>query len=276
MSEYQYYEFRALDTPLTKQQINELRSFSTRAEITPYSFTNTYNYGSFKGNPKIFLEKYFDTFLHVNNWGTHEFTLRLPIKGISKEILSAYCQKDCFSYTSTENHFILNFKSQVESEDDWSWEEGDAELWLSSLLPIRANLISGDYRSLYLGWLSCVQSNKLEEKNIEPLIPAGLNEMTPELKNLVDFLRIDNSLLEIAAKNSATLKDKKEQKEEIRDWIQSLSHSDRDNLLVEFVQDNTSIYEQPLIQNLKKKLNQNILSSQSNRTVGDLLKASGV
>jgi hypothetical protein len=35
VSEYQYYEFQAIDRPLTKDQIQELRSISSRAEITP-------------------------------------------------------------------------------------------------------------------------------------------------------------------------------------------------------------------------------------------------
>jgi hypothetical protein len=34
MSEYQYYEFLALDRPLTEEQLTELRSLSSRAEIT--------------------------------------------------------------------------------------------------------------------------------------------------------------------------------------------------------------------------------------------------
>jgi len=43
MSEYQYYEFRALDRPLTKKAMGVLRSISSRAEITSTSFINTYN-----------------------------------------------------------------------------------------------------------------------------------------------------------------------------------------------------------------------------------------
>jgi len=40
MSEYQYYEFRAVDRPLTPQQQAELRSRSSRATITATSFIN--------------------------------------------------------------------------------------------------------------------------------------------------------------------------------------------------------------------------------------------
>jgi hypothetical protein len=78
MSEYQYYDFRAMDRALTKVEIAELRSVSTRAAITSTSFTNHYEWGDLKANPLKLLEKYFDTFLYVANWGTRDFYLRLP------------------------------------------------------------------------------------------------------------------------------------------------------------------------------------------------------
>ena len=49
MSEYQYYEFLALDQPLTEKQRAELRSISTRAEITATRFVNEYEWGDLKG-----------------------------------------------------------------------------------------------------------------------------------------------------------------------------------------------------------------------------------
>ena len=52
MSEYQYYEFLALDKPLTNEQRAELRKLSSRAEITATRFVNEYNYGDFRGNPR--------------------------------------------------------------------------------------------------------------------------------------------------------------------------------------------------------------------------------
>ena len=45
MSEYQYYDFRAIDRALTKAEMAELRSVSTRAVITSTSFTNHYEWG---------------------------------------------------------------------------------------------------------------------------------------------------------------------------------------------------------------------------------------
>ena len=58
MSEYQYYEFLALDRPLTDQQRAELRSISSRAEITATRFVNTYQWGDLKrGQDRVVRER---------------------------------------------------------------------------------------------------------------------------------------------------------------------------------------------------------------------------
>lgn len=49
MSEYQYYEFLALDRPLDDRQQADVRSLSTRASITATSFINEYHWGNFRG-----------------------------------------------------------------------------------------------------------------------------------------------------------------------------------------------------------------------------------
>jgi hypothetical protein len=78
VSEYQYYDFRALDRPLTRNEKASLRSISTRAAITATSFTNHYEWCDLKANPSKLLEKYFDAFVYVANSGTREFHIRLP------------------------------------------------------------------------------------------------------------------------------------------------------------------------------------------------------
>jgi hypothetical protein len=52
MSEYQYYEFQAIDRLLDEKGIQALENLSSRAQITPTSFVNTYNWGRFKRNAK--------------------------------------------------------------------------------------------------------------------------------------------------------------------------------------------------------------------------------
>jgi hypothetical protein len=69
VSEYQYYAFLALDRPLTGKQRAELRSISSRAEITATRFVNEYEWGDLKGDPREMVEQYFDAFLYLANWG---------------------------------------------------------------------------------------------------------------------------------------------------------------------------------------------------------------
>ena len=68
MSEYQYYEFLAIDKPLTSEEMSTLRALSTRSNITPVSFTNHYEWGDFKGNPDKLMEMFFDAHVSVANW----------------------------------------------------------------------------------------------------------------------------------------------------------------------------------------------------------------
>ena len=90
MSGYQYYEFQAVDRPLDQRQMSELRALSTRASITPTSFVNSYQWGDFRGNPAVLMERYFDAFLYFANWGTRQVMLRLPVRLLDVETAERY------------------------------------------------------------------------------------------------------------------------------------------------------------------------------------------
>jgi hypothetical protein len=70
VGEYQYYEFVAVDRALDDRQLDQLRALSSRAHITPTSFVNTYEWGNLRGDPRVLMERYFDAFLYLANWGT--------------------------------------------------------------------------------------------------------------------------------------------------------------------------------------------------------------
>ena len=65
MSEYPYYEFLAIDRPLTKDELDELRALSTRATITPVSFTNEYNWGDSRRDHDNLMQRCFDAHVYV-------------------------------------------------------------------------------------------------------------------------------------------------------------------------------------------------------------------
>jgi hypothetical protein len=123
LSEYQYYEFQAIDRALTEHEMKALRALSSRALITPASFANTYNYGDFRGNPAVLMEKYFDAFVYLANWGTREFMLRLPGQLLDLKRLPEFCpSQGCQAKTKGQN-VILSFRS--EDSEGGDWEEGE-------------------------------------------------------------------------------------------------------------------------------------------------------
>ena len=197
MSEYQYYEFQAVDRPLTEREMGELRACSSRATITATRFVNHYEWGSFKGDSSAWIDKYFDAFLYLANWGTHELTIRLPRKVLDLKTAKRYCCGRAASVRVQGDFVILDLSSEDEGGD---WEDGSG--WLSSLIPLRADLAAGDHRALYLAWLLCVQAGGIKDDATEPPVPAGLGELTASLQAFADFLRIDSDLLTVAAGQS--------------------------------------------------------------------------
>ena len=93
MSEYQYYELQAIDRPLADADRKALRAMSTRARITATSFTNSYEWGSFKGDPAELMERWFDLHLYVANWGTHRLMIRLPKRLVDRRRLDGFLRE---------------------------------------------------------------------------------------------------------------------------------------------------------------------------------------
>ncbi len=119
MSEYQYYEFQAVDRALTEREMRALRRYSTRATITPTRFVNHYEWGDFKGNPAAWVERYFDAFLHLANWGTRALALRLPRRVLDLETAGRYLVGEVASARVKGDYVILEFYSDSEDGDGW-------------------------------------------------------------------------------------------------------------------------------------------------------------
>src|SRR5207245_11570384 len=89
------------------------------------------------------------------------------------------------------------------SESEWDGDDGTG--WMASLMPLRSDLLRGDLRCLYLGWLRCARDGGLGEDKLEPPVPAGLEELSGPLHALIEFLEIDEHLVEVAAAASRPL-----------------------------------------------------------------------
>jgi hypothetical protein len=61
MSEYQYYEFAAIDGPISDEGLRYARGCSSRANVSRVRWQNTYTFGDFHGSVDTLL-KYYESF----------------------------------------------------------------------------------------------------------------------------------------------------------------------------------------------------------------------
>ncbi|WP_053722102.1 hypothetical protein [Saccharothrix sp. NRRL B-16348] len=205
MSEYQYFEFLALDRPLDDDEQAEVRSASTRATITATSFVNEYHWGDFKGDPTAWVERFYDAHLYVADWGTRRLMLRLPAHQLDPAVVDDYRVDDQVTAWTAGDFTVLDFGIDDESGDvDFDY---DTEELLSAIVGVRTELAIGDRRPLYLAWLAAYgvwerdedAFDRAADDNLEPPVPPGLTTLTPAQRALSDFLRLDDDLLATAA-----------------------------------------------------------------------------
>jgi hypothetical protein len=255
VSEYQYYEFLAVDRPLGAKALAAVRALSTRARITPTSFVNTYQWGDFKGDPRVLVERYYDAFLYTANWGTRQVMLRLPVTLLDLETAEQYCTTDAASSWSSGEHVILDLTYGADDGGEWDDDYDDADEddgggRLASIIPARTDLARGDLRLLYLAWLHAVTCGHVDSDDVEPPVPPGLADLSGPLQSLAAFLHVDDDLLAIAAQASPGLNAGSSTDAELAARIADLPGTDKDALLLRVVQGDVHVGAE-----LRRKLN---------------------
>lgn len=202
MSEYQYYEFAAIDRPLTRTEMAELRAVSTCAEITPAGFVNHCEWGDLKADPADWIRRYFDAFIYTANWCSCRLVLRVPRATFGKTELKPFATRHTLTIEAGDDHWIFDGSlDESENHDRFSMEDGSG--WMRRLAPLRDELLRGDLRPFYLGWLAGAASGELGDDALEPEAPPGLSELSPPQQALVEFLEIDPDMLAAAMAGSA-------------------------------------------------------------------------
>jgi hypothetical protein len=226
MSEYQYYEFQAIDRPLSEADRQALRDLSTRARITATSFTNSYEWGDFKGDPAKLMERWFDLHLYLTNWGSRRLMIRLPKRLVDRRHLDAFLgEVDCARLSVSGENLIVDIScDEVECED---WKDGSG--WLAALAPLRAEVLAGDLRLFYLLWLTAVQAEVFEADQPEPM--PGIGPMSASLEAFAEFFGIDSDLVQAAAERSTVAMASAMSAEAVRGIISAMPDTDKTAML---------------------------------------------
>lgn len=254
MSEYQYYEFIAVDRPLDDDEQAEMRSMSTRAEITATRFVNEYHWGDFRGEPNVLMEHYYDAHLYLANWGTHRIMLRLPVTILDPHTVEDYRISNQVDARVTDEFVVLELTSEDEPDDS-----AEPEGALSAIIGVRDELAAGDFRPLYLAWLAGYGTWERDEdafdhdheSEVEPPVPPGLTTLTGPQRALADFLRLDDDLLTVAAESSPPIAGAACHRRELATWVENLPQAEKNLLLVRVVEDRPAVVRMELLRRFR-------------------------
>jgi hypothetical protein len=218
MSEYQYHEWQAVDRVLTPEEQTAVNDLSSHIEVSSSRAVVTYDWSGFRHDPKQVLLKYFDAYFYLANWGSLRLMFRFP-KGLLDEAdILPYCVDEYISFEAIGKYQVLDLDFNPDDGSDWM-EEEDASL--SHLIRLRADLLEGDFRLLYLAWLKAMtmygdpyedeeydkDDPDLADYKREPPVPPGLKKLSPSLQNFVQVFEIDPFLVQAAAEASPDLKE---------------------------------------------------------------------
>jgi hypothetical protein len=259
VSEYQYYEFQAIDRPLDPAAQQALRSISSRARITATSFTNHYEWGDLKGDPRKFMERWFDLHLYLANWGSRRLMIRLPERLLRREDINSFVREVDWVevWTSGDNLIIDIHRDEVELDD---WDDGSG--WLAALAPLRSDVLSGDLRLFYLLWLTAVQDDLISDSEVEPL--PGIGPLTGALEGFAEFFGIDPDLAQAAAESGTD--DAEISKDHLRQTVAAIAEEEKAELLLRVIEGDGHVTAE-----LKRRIHEKCLRPPTtSRTVGAL------
>lgn len=206
MSEFQCYQFKSFDRPLTEDERKEVGTWSSRAQVTSTSATFIYHYGDFRKSPEWAVELYFDAMLYFANWGTRRLLFRLPASLIDAKALKKFCiendwSSDFISFQKKGAVYLLDL--HLSNEEGGMWMEED-DFDIDVLGRIRDDLMEGDYRALYLLWAKFAADETDEDEEdqdkkakvlLPPPVPPNLKKLDATLKAFIKFFEIDDSIV---------------------------------------------------------------------------------
>lgn len=277
MSEYQYYEWQRLESPLTMDEQNAVEALSSHIEVSAMQASVSYNWSNFKYNSLTVLAKYFDAYLYFANWGSYDLAFSFPKGLIDADALEVYFDEEHVNIREIEGKLVLKFEKR---DDEGYGGDYSEQNHLSTLSRLRDDIIQGDHRALYIAWLNAMvaaswwyEEDENDPENFyndpEPPVPAGLNELSLPLRTFMDAFEVDPFLVAAAAERSPRLVPLK--KTAFDSAISKLSRQEANEFLLKIANG-----EAGAVVALQKKLRSFDKPSKSQqfkpRTIGELFK----
>jgi hypothetical protein len=253
MSEHQCVAFRAIDGPVSEENLEYMRRQSSRAEITPFAFDNEYHYGDFGGDALEMMRRGYDIHLHYANFGIRKLLIRFPHGPPDEAAAKPYFAKDSLRFLKDKQGKGGTLCIEP------SHEPGDLEdLWeiddlIDRLAPLRAELLGGDLRPLYLAHLAiaCDGEHDPDETKEAP-VPAGLGELTSAQRALAELYGLSDGLIAAAAQGAPPLGAQGDPRKRHVEWLHGQSQATKDAWLAQMMSDPRSTVRMEILAAFRK------------------------
>ncbi len=150
------------------------------------------------------LLTYYDAHFYIANWGIVRLGLAFPEGVITAKIIEPYLRGgERYEDTLSSKKIGERCTLWRERNEEGGWFETDGAGQIDALIPIREQLMRGDCRSLFLGWLADFHPDEWNEPGdataLMPPVPSGLHHLVPELTKLIEHFPVDPDALKVAA-----------------------------------------------------------------------------
>jgi hypothetical protein len=181
------------------------------------------------------MQHYFDAHVYVANWMTAIFMVRLPMEALTKETAKSVAVPYLLDIKPTKTHLIITWSlEESENYDRFGMEDGRG--WMARLAPVRDELLRGDLRSLYIGWLAAVTGEMMDDYEMEPLCVRGLGNLTASQQALAEFLEVDPDLLAGVGMGSPSAPKAEISPQEMDKWIDALPRKEVNSILKQLLE----------------------------------------
>lgn len=152
---FHYVEGELVDRVLDDGTQSILRMLPGQPTVTSTGFAASVNWEDRTREMDAFVERTFDAWLYFDNGGPREVGFRVPRKVLSAQAVAGHLVGDILSglaAETTERDLLLRFRYYAEDSEGFNFGE-TGEGWLHRILPVRAELLSGNMDALELGRL---------------------------------------------------------------------------------------------------------------------------
>jgi hypothetical protein len=219
------------------------------------------------------MRRGYDLHVHYANFGIRTVFIRLPYGMPNPEAAAPYFSDDTLQFHKDRQGpggtlAIEPYFEAGELDELWDLDE-----FIGRLTPLRAEILDGDLRPLYLAHLAvCCDQNHDPEESTEAPIPAGLKKPSDAQRALAKYCGLGDSIIAAAAEESPGRAAPTDAGNLFAEWLQNQPEATKNAWLVQWMADlSPAVGREILVRFGKDRRTPSWAASRPGRTIAALM-----